>query len=223
MRSIAICLALLTASVANAAIVKYEYTGAKYDYYADGSNDPLFEFNPYVGIEQDYMTGWFLLDTSLLPGGTNKNISVELTAYDFEECAYVGEICPPVIPDHYFFDGLYEQSPRAEYPSFRAPGNLFTLETDAHGDLVSWAIYFMDDEVYDQWITSNGDRRYFPPCGDTFFVTNICVKNRQAGTWRQVPVPEPSALALLAIGLFAALQLRRLSTQVRSDCSARAA
>src|SRR5688500_3520366 len=193
MRSIAICLALLVASAANAALVKYEYTGAKYDYYADPATDPTVESNPYIGIEQDFMTGWFVLDTDLLPGGTHKNASVaHYIDYDYEGCDTYAGPCVRVIPDHYFFDGVFEQSPRAEYPSFRAPGKVFEFTTDANGDLTSWHIFMMDDEVYDQYITSDrGDTRYVPPCGDAVFANNVCVKSSKPGTWRQVPVPEP--------------------------------
>jgi len=199
MRTLLACLALI-APVANAAIVKYEYTGAQYDYYADASSDPMFQFNPWAGVAQDYMTGWFLLDTDLLPGGSNANVTVSHTIDQFAECDEPDE-CIPLIPDHYFSDGVYEQYPGVQFPSFEAVAMVFQFTTDANGDLAWWHILMSDDEVYDQWITSDGDRRYFPPCGNPFIVNNVCVKSSQAGTWVQTPVPEPGAFALMGAAM----------------------
>jgi len=207
MRALTFIALLAAAASANAAIVKYEYTGAEYDYVADPS-DPTVGENPWVDRTQNHMSGFFLLDTSLVPGGDHRNGTFELGAD--KECT---EDCGPLL-DYLFFDGL-----RTETLATWDVSALFRFTTDGHGELTAWDIVLLQD-FEELWVTDRGDGRNFPACGNWEPTESACVMNREAGTWRQVPVPEPSALGL-AIAALAGAAFLRLQTSTKRGRRAR--
>jgi len=196
MRFIALCLVFLAAPAANAAIVKYEYTGAEYDYVADPT-DPSVGANPYLERTQNHISGFFLLDTDQLLGETNRNGSFAFNVErdDCQNCAQ--------LPDWQFFDGLFHE----RFDAWSVGAN-FEFTTDAAGDIATWSI-FLYDEYHDMWIADWGDERYHPSCGNWEPDFSTCVSSSKPGTWRQVPVPEPGALGMIAFGVLAAFRLRR--------------
>jgi hypothetical protein len=197
MRLLALAL-VLVAPAADAALVKYEYTGAEYDFVADPS-DPSVGANPWVDRTQNFVSGSFLLDTDLIAGGDHSNGSFMISKEN-PECSFECDV--PVI-DWQFFDGYY-----AESWATWSVSAVFWFNTDANGDLSWWHIVLLDD-FHELIVSSDGDTRHYPICGNFEPKESPCVSASQAGTWVQVPVPEPAAWGILVAGLFAVFRLRR--------------
>jgi len=209
MRALTFIALLATAGAANGAIFKYEYTGAEYDYVADPS-DPSVGANPWVDRTQNFISGSFVIDTTLIAGGDHRNQSFDFWKEN-PECNYECDV--PVI-DWQFFDGVH-----AETWTNWSVGAVFTFTTDAHGDLLSWRIALLDD-FHELIVSDRGDRRHYPVCGNNEPTESTCVSSSTPGTWRQVPVPEPSALGL-AIAALAGIALFRLQTSTKRGRRAR--
>jgi hypothetical protein len=210
MRTIAIVLALL-APAANAALVTYEYRGAEYNYIAteQPSEDDWYVFNnPWLNAEQNYVTGWITFDDAFF-GGSISNVAYEGDWDEPLECELDDSCDPTPVHSWSFFDGVTQNgSPGTGY-FFN--GGIIQFSTDASGNLVSWFLDFYGDP--EAIIVSNhGDVRLEGQCTDDES-GYLCARSSRAGTWTKVP--EPGALALLAIPLCGILLARRSGQRVR--------